>query len=356
MTAVTETRPLLRASSLRDCPRKAVFEATGAPGRERTPAEDGTLWRGKSIGQDYCVFLATQMRGRIHVESGPDYWVPPELRADTPDQAAVIAEQRVRWEHGVGHADIYIPETRTIVEVLSSAHASETMRHSKLLQAVIYTENHPHAENCALVIVSPTDFTTERVVLMPGTPQYRDLVDEMRDRVGQVTHWSRTGELPARVCGKPSESYGHFCMFAQHCFEGWERPPVEEVAADPVLVDAVREFAEAKAGQVLAEQQVRVYEQRRKAAQAVIEAAELPVKQTVRVGPFEVTRTAVQRKPSFDWEKAEMAGRFSPEPFAEFFRAGAAYSMFKAERVDMSGDEFGDDAPWTDADLEGGTA
>ena len=153
MSAAT-AKPLLRASSLRDCPRKAVFEAIGAPARERTPKEDGTLWRGKSIGRDYTIFLATQMATKIYVESGAHHWVPPELRAKSIDTAGVIAEQRIRWPAGVGHCDAFIPETRTVVEVLSSAHASEEMRHSKLLQAVIYTEHHPQAENCALVIVS----------------------------------------------------------------------------------------------------------------------------------------------------------------------------------------------------------
>jgi len=326
-------RPLLRWSSARDCVRKSIYEAEGAPARERTPAEEGTLWRGKSIGRDYTIFLATQQQTTIFVESGPHHWVPPELRAKTIEDAGIVAEQRIRWRYGVGHADIYLPDTRTIVEVLSSAHVSDEMRHAKLLQAVGYCEHHPQAENCALIVVSPTDFTSERVVLVSTSRQYRDLRDEVRERIEQVRAWDEDGLLPERVCSKPSEARGHFCVFAAHCFEGWQAPEPEAFAADETLVEAVREFDECKRAISARKPELDDLEKRKNAAQNIIEAAELPAKRTVRVGPFDVTRTAVQRKPTFDAEAAEMAGRFAPEAVLEFFKPGASYSTFKAERV-----------------------
>jgi hypothetical protein len=353
--ATTAKRPkhLLRASSLRDCPRKAVFEGIDAPARERTPQEDGTVWRGTSIGRDYTIFLATQLDTKIYVASGPHYWVPPELRAKSAETAGVIAEQPIKWAYGIGHADIYLPETKTIVEVLSSAHASDEMRRSKMVQGVLYTEHHPQAENCAVVVVSPTDFTTERIVLMPQSRQYRELVEEMRERIAQIKAWDETGNLPPRVCGKAADARSHFCLHAGHCFEGWEPPPVEAFAADEGLVAAAEAFDEAKRGLAAIAGTVKELEQRKKDAQAILDAAGLPVKRPVRVGSFVVTRTAVQRKPTFDWERAEMAGRFSPDVFAEFFKAGASYSMFATERVAADEDDgFGEDAPWTSEDLD----
>lgn len=342
MATIAKPTPLLRMSSLRDCPRKSVYEGTDAPARERTPQEDGTVWRGKSIGRDYTIFLATQQETLIHVASGPHHWVPPELRAKSVETAGVIAELPIRWKYGVGHSDIYVPETKTIVEVLSSAHASEEMRHSKLLQAVGYTEHHPFAENCALVIVSPTDFTTERTVLMSTSRQYRDLRDELRERIAQVQAWDEDGLLPARVCSKPSEARSHFCLFAGHCFEGWEEPPVESFAADADLIAAVAEYDQCRRAIAAHAIETKPLEDRKKEAQKVIEAAGLPPRVPVLVGPFEVTRTPVQRKPTFEADKAEMAGRFHPEAVLEFFKPGASYSLFKAVRVDMSGDEYGE--------------
>ncbi len=347
------TKPMLRWSSVRSCPRKAVYEWEGAPARERTGQEEGYLWRGKSIGRDYTAFLATQMGVKVWVDSGHDYWVPPELRAIDRETAGLVCEVKIEWPVGVGHADIWIPETRTIVEILSSANASEEMRRSKLLQAVGYTEHHSGAENCALVVIDPSDFTQERIVLVKHSRLYQELLAGMEERIGQLAKWADEGTVPARVCGKPSEARGHFCMHAAHCFEGWTEPPLEEITADETLVDAVVEFDVVKRARAELSREDRTLERKQKEVQALIEAAELPAGVKVQVGPFAVTRTFVQRKPTFQAEKAEAAGLFDPVLYDhEFWKPGAAYSTFKAERIDVSGGEFGDEAPWTSEQLD----
>lgn len=348
---MTATKPLLRWSSVRDCARKSIYEAEGAPARERTPAEEGTLWRGKSIGREYTIFLATQMGARIWVSSGPDFWVPPDLKAADEKSAGLIAEQTIRWQHGVGHSDIYLPETKTIVEVLSSAHASEAMTRAKLLQAVGYTEHHPQAENCALVIVSPTDFTTERIVLSPRSTAYKDLRTEMRERIGDLDNWAETSTLPGRVCGRPSDARSHFCLFADHCFEGWQPTEPDEIEADETVVDALVRFDRAKKARAAVAREDKALKVEQDAAQEILAGLELPAG-TVRLGPYEVTRTFVQRKPTFQADRAEMAGVFEPGLYSEFFRAGASYSTY---RIDLVGDpieeDYGSEAPWDDDDL-----
>jgi hypothetical protein len=286
------------------------------------------------------------MATKIYVESGAHHWVPPELRAKSIDTAGVIAEQRIRWPAGVGHCDAFIPETRTVVEVLSSAHASEEMRHSKLLQAVIYTEHHPQAENCALVIVSPTDFTTERVVLMPKSRQYKELVAEMRERLGQVARWEATGELPPRVCRKRSDSWGHFCLFADHCFDDYEPPMLGTVEVEEARELAARWVELKRRGAASVEQ--KEAEAERKLVEAQL--AEIVPVGEFQVGPYRVSRTHVDRKPTFLWERAEMAGLFEPGLYGEFMKPGASYSIFKVEQTgsDTSElpDEFGTEAPF----------
>ncbi len=317
------SRPMLRWSSARDCARKAVYEATGAPARERYDSEERILFRGKRLGRDYGDLLA--------LKYGED---------------ALERERKIVWPLGVGHADIYLRETKTIIEVLSSAHASDAMRLSKLLQLVGYLEHDPEADNGVLVVLNPSDYSEDRTVVSQRSDAYKALVEEMRDRIAALQEWDATGDLPARVCAKPADARSHFCLHADHCFEGWERPQLEQVTASAELVEAVAEFAEASAGQQAADREARGFAARKREAQAVIEAAELPAGMALQVGPFKLTRTSVQRKPTFEWEKAELAGVFEPGLYGDYFKPGASYSTFKTERVDHSGDEFGEDSPF----------
>lgn len=326
MTAV-ETPSLLRWSSVRDCPRKSVYEAVDAPARERYDREERILFRGRRLGRDYADMLAAKY-GETNIER----------------------ERKVVWPLGVGHMDVFLPETRTAVEILSSAHASETYTRSKLLQLVGYVEHDPDAENGVLVILNPSDYSGERVVIVPSSRLYQELVEEMHARIAEVVAWRDSGEVPGRVCSKPGDARGHFCLYAEHCFEGWTAPPLEELAADETLVAAVAEFAEVKRLEQQIGGDVKALEKRRKDAQAVIEAADLPAGD-VQIGGYKVTRTPVARKATFDWDKAEAAGRFAPDAFPEFFKPGASYSTFKAEKV--AAEDWGDEAPWTDADLDG---
>lgn len=304
------------------------------------------MYRGKSLGHEYVIMVATANQWKVWVDSGPTYWLPPELQADTIESADAVAEQRVQWPAGVGHCDLYIRETRTIVEVLSSAHASEEMRRSKLLQAVLYVEHHPDAENAALIVLNPSDFTEERTVLVPTSRLYTNLVEEMHVRIQTVIEWEHEGTIPARVCAKPSEARSHFCRHAEYCFTGWEAPPLEQIASSEELLTATATFEETKRARSELASQDKVLERTQKDAQAVMEAAGLPAKHPVQVGPYRVTRTAVQRQPTFDWSRAESAGVFEPGLYGEFFKPGASYSTFQAERVDHSGSEYGEEAPW----------
>src|SRR4051812_29011253 len=117
MTTTERQTASFRWSSVRDCARKAVYEATDAPHRDRTEHEERILWRGKSLGRDYMLFLANKY--------GADQ---------------ILTEVPVRWPFGTGHIDGVVIPTRTAIEVLSSAHASDAMIQSKLLQLVGYME------------------------------------------------------------------------------------------------------------------------------------------------------------------------------------------------------------------------
>lgn len=338
-------KPLLRISDLVRCERKAVYSWEGAPARERTPQEEGHLWRGKSVARDYTCLLATQSGAKIWVDSGHDFWVPPDLRAPDRESAGIHAETQIPWALGVGHSDIYIVETKTIVEILSSAHPTEANIRPKQRQAVCYTLHHPTAENCAVVIVNPSDLSTERIVMSPASTQYREIEAEVRERIDRLQRWEKNGELPGRVCVYPSDARQHFCMHAAHCFDGWEPPTLEEITADETVMAAVETLAQAKQARQDLGRNDKAWEAKQKEAQAVLEHAGLPTGDS-RVGSFKVTRTDVQRAETFDWKKAELAGRFEPGLLAEFFKSGASYSTYKVARIHGEAEDYGDDIPW----------
>lgn len=349
------TTPQLRWSSARDCPRKAVYEATGAPARERTDDEQRWLARGRSIGRDYIVWLASKNHGKVFVASGDDWWVPPRLRAGTPDEAAILSEVPVRWPLGIGHMDGFLKETGTALEFLSSAHADDTRIRSKMVQLAGYARFYEPTLNACLVVVDPTSMKEERFPIAFDTDAFRDLFEECEQRIAQVLEWRDTGRMPDRVCRKPSESYGHFCLHASHCFDDdpvWEEPQPVAVCDDPQVVMRASALHAAKTEERAAKSALADAEGKRKQLEGelvgVIPGAEA-LTGGIRVGPFKLTRTHVQRSPSLDLKKARLAGVLNEEALAEFFKPGAEYWTTTIERVELDAPpdyDFGEEAPW----------
>jgi hypothetical protein len=322
---------MLRWSSVRACPRKAVYEWQNAPARERTDREERILYRGKSIGKDYAKFLIARQ--------GPD---------------AIEVERKVEWALGLGHIDIYVKATKTAIEVLSSANATDAMIHSKLLQVVGYTENDPEVDNCALVILNPSDFTEDNYLVSKDTDAYRELAAEVHERIAQVLAWRDTGELPARVCSKPSDAWGHFCLHADHCFEGWVKPELIP-NEDPLVHELSIGLYRAKQDEHAAKERVTEAEEKRKAIQAQL--ADHLDEGEHEVGSLTIKRSVVNRKPSLDLKKALLAGAVDPDAIEPYMKPGATYSNWYVDRHGdaplIVPDEFGTEAPWTDDDLKG---
>lgn len=317
--------PKLRWSSVRDCPRKAVYEATNAPARERTDRENRILYRGKSLGREYADFL----RHRY----GPD---------------AVTTEIPVPWPLGIGHIDILLHPTETMIEVLSSAHASDAMIRSKLLQLVGYLEHydgsHGPARNGALIVLNPSDFTDEVFPVARTTRTYAALVDEMRARVATVQAWADTGTLPDRVCAKPADARSHFCLYPGHCFDGWEPPPLNELI-DEETVEMVERLYHAKQREHAVKGELKLVESERKEIEQRL-ADIVPVGKH-RVGGIEVARSHVQRGPTVDVKKAELAG-FPVDTLELYMKPGASFDTWRVDRVadHATGEDFGEQVPF----------
>lgn len=289
MTAVAV--PSMRMSTIRDCPRRAIAEATGQPARELYDREHRIMYSGKVIGQSWL-----------------DMW------QESHPGETVIREKKVAHEFGVGHEDGFIVSSGTVLEILSSAHASSAMVHSKLLQLTLYIEHDPDATGGVLLIVDPRDYSDERVILVKGTDKYVTLVEEAMTRMAQVREWSTTGELPDRVCSKPSEARSHFCRSAEWCFEGWEPPAHEEITDETVHELVARDYhAREKEREVKAT--LKVIEEERKQIEA--ELAD-----HVDAGEWQVSGYVVKRsdrtRRSFKLALAEEDSRIPGDLLDEF--------------------------------------
>lgn len=309
-TAATSSakRPKFRLSSLPVCPRKAVYEATGAPARDRTDREQRILFRGRELEDSYARMLAAEHGIKV-VRHGEPGW----------KQARIVRQYRVPWPLGIGHADIFLRDTKSFVEVLSSAHADTDRRKTKLMQAVGYRE---HAKDVAsgpvaLVILDPADFSEERIVVSPDSTLYEELRLEMEERVRQVLAWRDHDQLPERVCRKPMDAIGHFCLHAGHCFDGWEPEPLAKPEDVTAVKEAAARWLELKRQEDQFKQLAQPFYNERKDLEAELTGLLEPG--TWQAGGFEVTRTHVVRN-SFQLGRAELDSRLPDELLGEFIK------------------------------------
>lgn len=321
MTTLERPLPMLRWSATVRCARQAVYNGTGAPARERTEKEERSIFRGRRIGRDYADWLEAN-HGEVHVRR----------------------EVQVEWFGGIGHMDVFLVPTGTVIEVLSSAHASEAMRHVKLLQAVGYLEHYPEGKNAMLVVLNPSTFEEDRTVVVKGTSAYDELLEQVHARVDEIKRFAETGELPDRVCRKPSEAIGRFCLHAQYCFKDWEPPPPDTVSNDPATVELVRKWWDVKQREKVAAEAVAEAEKERKALQDEL-AGLLPAGKH-QAGAYLVKRTDISRSPTLDLKKALLAGVVDEEILGPYMKPGAVYSTwaveFTGKPADLPEHDYGD--------------
>jgi hypothetical protein len=299
VTAAAIPKPL-RWSSVRSCPRKAVYEALDAPARDHSDREQRIMFRGRRLGRDYADWLAAK-HGEGNIER----------------------ERPVKWPLGTGHIDVYLRETRTAIEVLSSAHASDAMVRSKLVQLAGYMAYDGEVENGALVILDPSDFSEQRVIVAKDSDVYGGLLDEVAERVGQVVLWRDYGTMPDRVCRKPQDGRGHFCRYIDTCFQDWEPPELPQVSTREAATLAASLHSTKTARRELAARD-KLLDAEQRIIQA--ELAELVEPGDWNVGGYEVRRSPRTRQ-SFRLALARNDSRF-PDTLLDEFTSVSAYEVW----------------------------
>lgn len=291
------------------CPRMASLALLGAEPEPLTPREEGRFQRGK----DAQNFYGRKLVAKYGEEN-------------------VIAEHTVAWPDpkpiGELHVDFkIIPESMAI-----ECKSSESV--DSLFESAVRQIGGP--------LVWDPDLETGAVVFLDRDYQETDvfpviLSDELRAEVEgiaeKVVTASRTGELPERICSKPSDGRGYFCPLIDHCFSDWEAPAIPE-GRDPLPVLSTNAYLARERYETAKGSYETAEAEWEEARDALLE--ELPAGETTVPGLL-VKRTDVADSKRFSLSKAEKAGMWTSvheELFAPFVSMSGAHSRLTFKRTE----------------------
>lgn len=241
------------------------------------------------------------------------------------------------------HPDFFIPSEKMTIEVKSSEHV-DGLFDSALLQAKGQVHFSPEAESGALVFL---DRDYQETDWFPVVVTEED-AEEIEAIAAAVVHAGKTGELPPRVCERPTDGIQHMCPFIESCFEGWQPPEQEEhVDASAVVSEAYLAKRDLDAKKA----ELKPFEERWELARASLEEVQLPPGVDVLAGSVLVKRTLVSESERFSLSKAVklgLVGAAFRETFDSCISRVSSHSRWSFKRV---GDEpldvdYGDTPPF----------
>lgn len=308
MTTATPTRRVLtgpRWSSAVNCPLTAVLQAQGAP--EDPVSDQVAAWRKRGIA------IGEAAQGSIVAE----------LRAQG---RRPVVEVEVPWPAadpvGVGHADVYIPHERLIVEVKSRADCE--LDETAAVQAAGYALNHPRAEHAVVLVIDPQSGMERSFPL--HLPAFVERVRAIED---QVVAGIRDGVLPERACRYPGDGPGMFCPHVSTCFAGWERPRPEDLPGWEAdlrrLADLEDQLAKVKDADHLVAERDRL----RDALRAAMEPGN-----DYMAGGIRVRYVEVAGRESFSLAAARKAGHSLPEHLEAFVSTSGGHERWTVRRME----------------------
>jgi hypothetical protein len=332
-----------RWSAAAKCPRMAVY---GLRGVDPSEPDERTkrLWRrGRQLGADIASDFAAKY-----------------------GDGNVIFEKAIAWPKndlplGELHTDVFVKPEKMAVEVKSSTSPASIMDDAiTQLGGEIYFDD--EAEIGCLAIVDPTGYRETELLPVFLTDELQARVENIADQVATA---AKGGELPHRVCSKPSDGRGKFCPFVDVCFADWQPP--SPISLDGEIASIAVEYHQAHTDEAAAKAVLAEREERRRELGAQLSAFDLsPSIDYSGSGIRRLRRTAFPDSLKFSLSKASKAGIFSsaiwtPEHealIAPFVKASGDHDRWTVELehgtvAKPSAEDFGDAAPWTDEDLDG---
>lgn len=177
-----------------------------------------------------------------------------------------------------------------------------------------------------------------------------DDVEEIEQRAADVIRAGKTGELPDRVCEKPSDARGHLCPFADTCFAGWQRPDPKHLDGDIALLAI--ELGHAQDAERAARKIASEHEAVRKELAERLAGWELEPGVEYMGAGVRVKRTHVNDVERLSYSELKKSGMLDEELAARlgpFVSRSGAHDRWKvvadaeAELIDA---DFGDEAPF----------
>lgn len=248
---------------------------------------------------------------------------------DLRSRLEINREEAILWDHGVMHADFYIPNEKLIIE-----HKSRTSLEaldSDWMQLAGQIHYHPEATRGELWITHPVTLEQRRLPF--------ELLPHWKARVvavSQMIAQRKAKGLPGRICSHPGEARQHFCRFSNPCFDDWQPPPAltldeerTQLAQALYAVEAKLPYAkgEATALETLRETL------RDQLAPFLENGADYRV--DVPGGQIRVRRTVSAEGTNYDMKAALAAGAVSEQQLAPFAKARKGAVRWT---VDASGD------------------
>jgi hypothetical protein len=246
-----------------------------------------------------------------------------------------------------GHADAFVIPEKTLVEIKSTTTPTFSvpmvdMAIAQLRIALRFYE-HPEAgrpEQGWLELVDPNRLRPADVIVVKNLPEDELAIDTAIEGLRIA---AAGGELPERVCLRPGQARSRLCPFGDACFEGWEPEPDRRIS-DPDVLDAVADLVHVRRRMAPLKNELKPLEAEEKIAAKIV--AELVEEGETTVGTYAVSKTHVERAPSFQPKLARAAG-FPMHTLDDFLKPGAVYDLVRVGEAEEPVDvDYGEEAPF----------
>lgn len=294
-----------RWSSAVLCARMATFQGLGTEGTPPTPEQERIFRRGRFIGDAIAADVLA-----MYAEEGVE----------------AVAEQPVPWPAkdpiGTGHADIYVPAEKHVIEVVSRKDGD--LPAYKVLQVVGYAVN-LGAARASVLSIDPSTYA-ERAYPVE-IEAFREQVEDIQSQVVA----GLDGVMPERAGAHPGDFPCFWCAFRKTCWDGVELEPADRLE-QPEHVRLLQRLADI-------EDQLPVFTNREKELKAerdeIREALEphiTPGRETI-AGGIRVKVTPVAGRTSLNLGAMGKTGHFLPENLQPFVTTGAGWNKWTVKRV-----------------------
>lgn len=324
-----------RWSMAAKCPRMCAYGLLGA---DPEPPTDRTkrLWRrGRQLGADVADDFAAKYGEDNIVREKAIAW---------PDTGMPLGEL---------HTDVFVKDEAMAVEVKSSKNPASILDDA-IFQLGGEIRFDDEAEVGCLAVVDPTGWNDTAYLPVLLTDELTEKVEGIAQQVVDAT---RTGDLPVRVCEKPSDGHGKFCPFINICFADWQKPDPRDL--DRPIAEIALRMKEVQDRERAAKAVVAELEAERKGYAEQLAAWELMPGVEYAGAGTRVKRTQVADSEKLSLTNARKAGIWTPEDtvkFGPFIKASGGHDRFTVIRdaeATTVAEDFGSEAPWTDEDLLG---